>query len=333
MANLPANTWEKPWLNGFTIIDFSSLLPCPFASHLLAKFGARVIKIESPNRPDPARHFGYVPPGGIGSCYTAINSNKDLLWLDLKNQNDREKVYELIKNADGAIEGYRPEVKQRLGIEYETLKALNPALVYCSVSGFALEGPLKNRAGHDINFVARSGILDQTRDKNGDCVLPGMPVGDYLVAYAAALRMACALAGAKATGKGCHISVSIEEALLEAQLPFLNEAKESGEYPKAGQTLVTGQYPCYRLYAVDGGTFALGALEPKFWETFCMTIERPDLIPAQFAKGIEAEKVSTQVLAVLRTKSFAEWRIIFEHADCCIEPVLSIKEVLNGIQS
>src|SRR5262249_17960826 len=113
-------SYNKNWLNGIVFLDLSSLLPSPFAAHLLAKFGARVIKIESPNRPDPARQFGYVPQNNTSSSYRELNENKEMLWLDLKNEKDREKLYELVRTSDGAIEGYRPEVRKRLGIEYET---------------------------------------------------------------------------------------------------------------------------------------------------------------------------------------------------------------------
>ncbi|MEW6056367.1 MAG: CoA transferase [Bdellovibrionota bacterium] len=322
---------KDSWLNGVTVLDLSSLLPCPFAAHLLAKFGARVIKIESPNRPDPAREFGYVPPGKTSSCYREINGNKELIWLDLKIQADREKLYEMVKSADAIIEGYRPEVRTRLGIEYDRLSALNPRLVYCSVAGYDPAGGFKNRAGHDINFVSRAGILDQTRDSRGNCVMPGIPIGDYVVAYAAALRISAALYGARSTSKGCHIELSIEEALVEVQMPFLKEIEESGEVPKAGQTLVTGKYPCYRLYALEGGTFALGALEPKFWQIFCTTIEREDLIERQFSTGDEGARVCEQVTRSLEMKPFQKWLEIFKQVDCCIEPVLTAKEVLDGI--
>lgn len=326
-------TKAQSWLDGVTILDLSSLLPSPFAAHLLAKFGARVIKVESPNRPDPARHFGYVPPGEgqTSSCYRAINTIKELVWLDLKSENDRRKLYELVKISDAAIEGYRPEVRKRLGIEYETLAGLNPKLVYCSVGGYDPRGKYRDRAGHDINFVARSGILDLTRDRNGHCVFPGLPLGDYIVAYAAALRMATAIFGARSTGRGCHVEVTIEEALLEAQLPFLRESIESKDYARAGHTLVTGKYPCYQLYEIEGGTFALGALEPKFWQTFCESIGKPALVAKQFATGAEARAVEAEVLTALRAKPFNEWVKFFENVDCCIEPVLSVEEVIRGL--
>lgn len=321
------------WLDGVTVVDLSSLLPSPFAAHLLAKFGARVIKVESPNRPDPARQFGYVPPGNTSSAYRELNDIKELMWLDLKVEADRRKLYELIRTADAAIEGYRPDVRKRLGIEYETLSEINPRLVYVSVGGYDPRGPYRDRAGHDINFVARSGILDQTRDRSGDCVLPGLPIGDYVVAYAAALRAACAIIGARTTGKGTHVEVTIEEALREAQMPFLREAIESREFHKSGETLVTGKYPCYRLYKTPGGTFALGALEPKFWQNFCVAIGRDDLIPMQLATGDQAASTEAEVLETLGTKPFAKWLEIFKTVDCCIEPVLSIKEVVDGLQS
>jgi alpha-methylacyl-CoA racemase len=322
------------WLKDVTILDLSSLLPSPFAAHMLAKFGARVIKIESPNRPDPARNFGFVPSNeDSSSAYREINSNKELLWLDLKTDEGRKKLYELVRQADAAIEGYRPEVRKRLGIEYETLAKINPALVYVSVSGYAGDGKFRDRAGHDLNFVARSGILDQTRDSQGHCVLPGLPIGDYVVGLSAALRMACAIFGARQTKIGSHVEISIEEALTEVQMPFMREAIESGEMPSAGNTLVTGKHPCYQLYRLEGGTFALGALEEKFWATFCQTIGRPDLIPSHLATGAQARATEEEVLKTLSKQSYSEWLKIFAKVDCCIEPVLSVKEVLDGLQS
>ncbi|MBI3555333.1 MAG: CoA transferase [Deltaproteobacteria bacterium] len=327
------NSTGPGWLAGVTVLDLSSLLPSPFAAHLLAKFGARVIKVESPNRPDPAREFGYVPPGKTGSCYREINDNKELLLLDLKSETDRERLYELVRTADGAIEGYRPDVRKRLGIEYETLAALNPALVYCSVGGYDPAGDYRDRAGHDLNFVARSGILDQTRDREGRCVMPGIPLGDYSVAYAAALRMACALFGARQSRRGCHIEITIEQALLEVQMPFLREAIESGEMPRSGHTLVTGKYPCYNLYEVEGGTFALGALEEKFWRVFCESIGRADLISSHLATGDAGQRTIAEVNKTLSRKNFADWWKIFRAVDCCIEPVVAVKDVVNGLQS
>jgi crotonobetainyl-CoA:carnitine CoA-transferase CaiB-like acyl-CoA transferase len=322
---------SQSFLKGITILDLSSLLPSPFAAHLLAKQGARVIKIESRTRPDPARQFGYTPPGGVSACYRAINTNKELVWLDLKTESDRAKLYELVRTADAAIEGYRPEVRKRLGIEFETLKKHNPKFVLCSVGGYDPQGPMRDRAGHDMNFAARSGILDLTRDREGHCVLPGLPLGDCLVAYSAALRLACAIQGARATGLGSHLEITIEEALAEAQTPFSAEARESGVTPKAGETLVTGRYPCYRLYEVRGGTLALGAIEEKFWRLFCETIGRPALVPDQYTDGLGGNGVVSEIERALSVRDFREWCEIFSKVDCCVEPVLTVKEALDGV--
>lgn len=327
----------KQFLSGIKILDLSSMLPCPFASHLFAKFGAEVIKVESPNRPDPARKFGFAPKGKDGSCYREINDIKSLVWLDLKNEKDRTKLYEIVKTCDAAIEGYRPEVKKRLGIDYETLHSYNPKLVYVSASGFDVDGPNANRASHDIGLVARSGILDQTRDNLGNCVMPGLPVGDYVIAYAAAFRMAVGILHARAHGKGSHIEISIEEALNEVQRPFLRELEESREFPEKagagnkGRTLVTGKFPCYRLYNLQDGALSVGALEEKFWEIFCHTIGCPDLIPNRFSVGDEGNQTIMKVQTALSRKSFPEWREIFSKLDCCVEPVLTLKEVIDGI--
>ena len=288
--------------------------------------GARVIKIESPRRPDPARDFGLE--------YEEVNRGKELLWLDLKDPADRGKAHELVKTAHGAIEGYRPEVKKRLGIDYDTLKALNPAIVLCSASGYMPGGPLASRAGHDVNFVARSGILDLTRDREGRVVMPGVPLADIAVAYTAALRMLAAIQNAASTGKGAHVEVSIEEALIHIQRPFLRgqiEELRQGHEVRAGRTLVTGQFPCYHVYTLEGGALAVGALEPKFWQLFCKTLGRPDLISGQFAKGPEAERVKAEVMKTLETKPFSHWAMAYQHVDCCVDAVLTVREVAGNV--
>lgn len=323
---LPWSTTET-WLRGVTILDFSSLLPCPFAAQLLSDLGARVIKIESPTRPDPAREFGHE--------YDEVNRGKELLLLDLKNPADRAKAHELVKTAQGAIEGYRPDVKKRLGIDYETLRALNPAIVLCSASGYKADGPLASRAGHDLNFVARSGILDLTRDREGRVVMPGVPLADIAVAYTAALRMLAALQHAARTGEGCHVEVSIEESLIDIQRPFLKghiETLRSGGVVHAGETLVTGRFPCYEVYALDGGTLAVGALEAKFWQLFCESLGRPDLVAGQFATGADGARVKAEVAKALGAKPFAHWVRTYQHVDCCVEAVLTVNDVAHAVE-
>ncbi len=328
MKKLP---WVNPasWLSGLTILDFSSLLPCPFAADLLAVLGARVIKIESPSRPDPARAFG------TGLAYHEVNHRKELVWLDLKVDADRQKLYQLVEKADAGIEGYRPEVKQRLGIDFKTLQKYNPKFVLCSASGFHADGPRSHRAGHDLNFVALSGILDLTRGSDGKPVIPGVPLGDIAVAYTAALRLLAAVFAARQTGKGDHVQVTIEEALIDIQRPFLKEQiseLKAGHGVTAGSTLATGQFPCYALYHLEGGTLAVGALEEKFWQAFCGVIERQDLIPQQFATGPQRDRTQAEVLKALSRRPFAAWAEAFARIDCCVEPVLTVADASRGIE-
>ncbi len=327
---------NEDWLEGLTFLDFSSLLPCPFATQLLCDLGARVIKIESPQRPNPARGFGAAPPEGPpGYAYREVNRGKELVFLDLKVPENRAQLHELVRQADGGIQGYRPEVGARLGIDYESLHAVNPMFVMCNVSGFNAQSPIANRPGHDIGFVARSGILDQTRDLGGTPVMPGVPIADIAVAYSAALQLLAAVVNSKKRGVGRNIYVSIEEALIDIQRPFLKEQIElmrSGAKVKAGETLVTGEFPCYSLYHLDGGTLSVGALEEKYWLLFINAIGLNELKDARLYTGEKGQKAKHAVHGALKQKSFTHWCSTFETLECCVEPVFTLHDVAKRVE-
>lgn len=309
-------------LEGLQILDCSTLLPGPFVGKLLSNLGAKVIKIENPDRPDAARQ--------MGAFYPELNDCKKLVWLNLTVEKDQEQFKALVKSSDGLIEGFRPNAKLKLGLDQKSLLSTNPKLCIASLTGYPEEGPFKNRAGHDLNFEALSGCLSMYND------MPAVPLADFFGAYSAALRLTALLLKAKATGQGGRIEISLFEALKEAQGIWIREYSQSGHQPKHGETLMSGMHPCYQIYETqDQRRVAVGAIEHKFWVKVCEILGLPELQSLGMSRGEEAIPVVQKVSAAFKSKPWSYWSPRFEKADCCVEPVLEYSEVYkrDGIQS
>jgi crotonobetainyl-CoA:carnitine CoA-transferase CaiB-like acyl-CoA transferase len=305
-------------LDGIRILDLTRLLPGAFATALLADLGADVIKIEQPGGGDPMR--AYEPRIGASSGYTWVTDrNKRSLVLDLREQAD--DLITLVAGADALIESFRPGVMERLGLGYEALAAVNPALVYVSVSGYGADGPLARAAGHDINYLGRAGVLGVTERP----ALPGVQVADLaggsLLGVAGLLA---ALVRAKTTGEGDHVDVSMTDGA------FALQALNLGAYFAAGQVpdLLTGGVPCYGVYeCADGRWLTVGALEPPFWREFCAGVDREDLVERQFDPSAREE-----VRALLATRPRDEWLERLAPRDACVGPVNSLAEAIADPQ-
>jgi crotonobetainyl-CoA:carnitine CoA-transferase CaiB-like acyl-CoA transferase len=310
----PSIKASKGPLAGRTILDCSVLLPGPFIGKLLADRGARVLKIENPDRPDPAR--------GMGAAYADLNEHKELVWLNLTRDEDRAKFRALTAAADGLIEGFRPVAKKKLGLDEPSLHAVNPKLCIASLVGYPEDGPWRDRAGHDLNFQAVSGVLTMFNE------IPGLPLADLFAAYNGALAMAALLDQAARTGRGARIAVSMSETLTEVQSLWIREFREHGREPRHGTTLMSGKYPCYRIYhARDGRPVAVGAVEDKFWRKTCEILGVTELAPKGYATGEEGRDVAARIQAAFAARDWAEWAPLFDAADCCVEPVRSYLEV------
>lgn len=306
-------------LQGRLILDCSALLPAPFVGKLLALKGARVLKIENPNRPDPARN--------MGPYYRDINDCKELVELDITSPEGRARFHDLVRQADGLIEGFRPSAKKKLGLDEETLLKVNPKLVIGSIIGYPEQGPWKDRAGHDMNFGAVTGVLSLFNE------MPALPLADLFAAYDCALSMAAQLDQVARGGQGGRIPTSMTEALLQTQSVLIREHQESGHIPHPQTTLFSGKYPCYRIYrAGDGRRVTVGAIERKFWQKVCEILGVPELADESHATGDRGEQVASKIQAVLGSKPWPHWAPLFDEADCCVEPVLDFSEVdFNGL--
>lgn len=300
-------------LSGVRILDLTRLLPGGVCTMLLADLGADVVKIEDPNGGDYAR---WMPPiiADQSAYFHMNNRDKRSLILDLKQAAGVGVLKKLVETADVLVEGFRPGVMARLGCDYDALKAVNPRLVYCAISGWGADGPYADRSGHDLNYVSIAGLPGATETPG----VPGGQVADIGGAYMAVAGITAGLFGAARTGEGCFVDVS----LFESSLPFVlypwAEAVTTGLHPPGG---LTGGAACYNIYhARDGEALSLAALEPKFWGNFCAVVGRPDLIPDYLAPERQPY-LRAELTHLFAHKPLDEWRALLEDADCCFAPV------------
>lgn len=249
------------------MLDLSTLLPGPLATLLLAEAGADVIKLERPGRGDEMRT--YEPKFGEASAnYAILNRGKRAFAVDFKDEDQRDRVLEMAAAADVVIEQFRPGVADRLGLGFDAVSAVNPAVVYCSISGYGATGPAATRAGHDLNYLAESGLLGVTRDSSGAPSLPVTVIADIAGGtYPAVMNILLALRQAERTGRGCHLQVSMAHNLQVMAYGYFATRQAGGGWPRPGAELLTGGSPRYQIYPTpDGRHIACAALEQKFWE-------------------------------------------------------------------
>ncbi|MEV4423374.1 CaiB/BaiF CoA-transferase family protein [Patulibacter sp. NPDC049589] len=319
-------------LEGVRVLDLSRLLPGPFASLLLADYGADVVKVEDTGAGDYARA---VPPYADGVedsaksvPFIALNRNKRSIRLDLKAPEGRDALLALVRDADVVLESFRPGVMDRLGLGLAVLHEQNPQVVLCSISGFGQTGPLTQRPGHDMNYLALGGVLALNGERDGAPVLGGVQVADVGGgAQMAVIGILTALRHAERTGEGQAVDVSMTDGAL-SWTAMDAAAALRGAKPRRGHTLLTGEHLCYRTYACADGWITIGALEPKFWKAFCSGVGREDLIPNQFdPPGSDAH---AQVEEIARSRTRAEWAAFGEQHDACLEPVWELEEALES---
>lgn len=314
-------------LTGVRVIDFTRLLPGPLATQFLAEMGAEVIKLEDRHSPDYIRSF---PPfiNGESAYYLALNRGKYSVALNFRQ--DKEQLLELIKTADVLIEQYRPGVMNDMGLGYEDLKTINPKLIYVAITGYGQQNDNAELAGHDINYLASSGLLGLLKDDTGKPILPGFQLADVGGgSYLALTAITAALYEREKTGLGRYIDV----AMATAVVPLL--ALPLASQTSVGHTIkeLAGTIANYNIYrCADGEHIAFGALEPKFWAGFCKAINRPEWEGriAQMNKAdIAALKADLEALFTTRTAN--EWEALGSTADVCITRVRNLEDVANDV--
>jgi len=300
---------------------------------MLGDLGAEVIKVEEPKIGDPTRHTRPLVDGQ-SAAFAQVNRNKKSIAIDLKQPAGRELFLKLAATADCILEQFRPGVVDRLGVGYNKVAEINPRIVYCSLTGFGQDGPHRDRSGHDLNYLALSGVLGLTTDEKGKPVIPGVQIADLAGGMIAGFAILAALLARERTGRGQYVDVSMFDVVV-SMLPIPAAHHFAGRtIAVGGKYVLSGAYPFYNVYETsDGKYMTLGALEPKFWANFCRAVGREELIARQFDEGERRDDLFKEVASIFNSRSQADWTELMRDADCCCEPVLSLTEAFAHEQT
>jgi crotonobetainyl-CoA:carnitine CoA-transferase CaiB-like acyl-CoA transferase len=315
----------KP-LEGVLVADFTTLLPGPLATLLLAEAGAEVVKIERPGGEDVRRFPPYW--GGQSAAFAFLNRGKKSLVADLKQDSDKSRVFELIDRADVLVEQFRPGVMQRLGLGYDAVRARNPKIVYCSITGYGQEGPRRDEAGHDINYIGATGLLSLSPGPMDRPTVPPALIADIGGgSFPAVMNILLGLIGREKTGEGVYLDIAMSDAMFTFAWLALATRFSSGKEVEPEKLRHFGASPRYQLYPTAGGKLvACGALEQKFWQSFCATIG----LPKEFVDDTRDPKATIEaVRAIIASETASHWKPLFAKADCCVTIMASLEEALH----
>lgn len=315
-------------LEGLVALDLTRLLPGPAATLMLANFGAQVIKIEDPRKGDPARS---APPliHDRGALFSIVNRGKKSIALNLRDARGKEAFLRLVKKADIVIEGFRPGVMKRLGLDYEKLRRHNKRLIYAALTGYGQQGPYAKSVGHDVNYLALGGALELLSGEDGVPMIPGFQIADMAAgALPAVIGVLLALNARHRTGHGQMVDVAMLDGVIGLLPVPLAVYAALRRKPLRGRDLLFGQYACYNIYPARNGRYlAVGALEPKFWAALCQALEREDLIKDQFAEGDRQQVLIAELTRSFQRKEVKDWLEEFEGKDVCVTEVRNIAHV------
>lgn len=310
-------------LSGYKVLDFTSNLPGPYCSMVLADLGAEVIKIENPAGGDAARAF--MQPGqGDSPYFLAVNRSKRSMALNLKDPAAKEIINRLTRQGyDIWLEGSRPGVMARLGLDYNTMSAKFPALIYAAISGYGQNGPYDQRAGHDAGYLGRSGLLHASGPPGGPPSLNAVQIADLAGgALPAVIGILAACVERSRTGQGRMVDVSMFDSLFSLGCFAMSGTTNHRESAETGGFLLGGRCPCYRIYeTVDARYVVVAALEPHFWKKFVDAVDRPDLVPRQFDPT-----AINEVAKIIAAHNLDYWMEFADRVDCCLDPVLTLAE-------
>lgn len=320
-------------LSSLKVLDFSTLLPGPFASLLLADMGAEVLRVESPTRADLVR---VLPPfeGGCSTSHAYLNRNKRSLALDLKQPGALAVVHRLVEEYDILLEQFRPGVMDKLGLGYDVLKAINPRLIYVSITGYGQTGPYRDRAGHDLNYLALSGLASYTGRRESGPLPLGMQVADIAGgSLHGVIGLLAAVVQRQQTGQGQHVDISMTDCAFSLHAMSGAGFLAGGVEPEMeGQVLNGGSfYDYYRTR--DGRWLSVGSLEPQFMQQFCAQLGRPELAARGLSPKAEDQRALKREIEIeIEKRDFAEWQQRFAAVDACVEPVLGLAEAVEHPQ-
>ena len=315
-------------LDGIKVLDLSTLLPGPLATLMLAETGADVVKLERPGRGDEMRT--YDPKFGEASAnYAVLNRGKRAYGVDFKDPAQRDRVLELAAEADVVMEQFRPGVADRLGLGHDAVRAVNPDVVYCSITGYGPTGPHAQRAGHDLNYLAESGLLGVVTDSTGAPGLPVTVLADIAAGtYPAVVNILLALRQRDRTGEGTHLQVSMTHNLQVLGYGYFAAHQAGAGWPKPGAEQLTGGSPRYHVYPTsDGRHIACAALEQKFWERLVQLVGLDEKFHDDAG---QEEDVVTALAARFAAETSDHWRSVLDGEDVCTVVVATFDEAVDA---
>lgn len=314
------------FLTGIKVLDLSRYIPGPLATLLLSDMGAEVLKVEPPEG-DGMQELGPRDQQDRPVYYDAVNAGKSVVRLNLKEPEDRARLLELVEEADVLVEGFRPGVMARLGLDYQRLRQANPRIIYCALSGYGANGPLAQAAGHDGNYLASAGVLYRNDPSVFD-----PPVADSAGSLFAALTIVGALHGRARDGLGCEIDLGIADTIMPLQLLRVASYGVDATVSQPESDYLNGGAAYYRIYeTAEGAGFMLGAIETKFWKNFCTVAGKPEWIDRQSDPMPQTDlKAELEAFFLLHTRE--ECSAKFAGVDCCLSPVLDLGEALQSRQ-
>ncbi len=315
------------------VLDLSRLLPGGFCSLLLADMGAEVLKVEDTGMGDYVRwsppYYDGADDSAKSAYYLALNRGKRSIRINLKEERGREVLLRLAREYDVVLESFRPGVMDRLGVGYERLREENPGLVYCAITGYGQDGPLRDRSGHDMNYLGLIGLLGLTGERDGPPVQSAGQIADIGGgAVMAAFGILAAVHERRRSGEGQFVDVSMSDGSLAWLAMVAARYFAEERTPHRGDLELAGSIVCYRPYACSDGWVTLGALEPKFWQAWCRGVDREDLIEHQFDRPGSEAHVEVERVFLERTRD--EWTEFASQHDCCLEPMLDLDEALDS---
>ena len=317
-------------LEGLRVVDFSQYIPGPYATLLLAQMGAEVVKVERPGG-EAMRSVGPRDSDGVSAFYKNLNGGKSVVELDLKDPQNRETFATLLERADVLVESFRPGVLERLGFGPEGLRKRYPRLIVCRISGFGQNGPYRLRSGHDINYLAFSGLLTGTGTKERP-VAPSPPVSDYAGGMQAAATVLAAVVSRYRSNRGTYLDVGMADTVLAWHSIALSNVGRAGYPLERGEGVESGAMADYGIYGTADGRFVtLGAQEAHFWENFCIAVGRPDWVE-RHQDPMPQDDLVAEVAALFAGRPLSHWRRVLGDVDCCFEPVPEISEVADHPQ-
>jgi crotonobetainyl-CoA:carnitine CoA-transferase CaiB-like acyl-CoA transferase len=329
-------------LEGIKILDMSGLAPGALCTMILGDLGAEVIKVES-TVPSPLAGGGPSPRGEERrkeAAYFALNRNKKSVALNLKTDGGRQVFFQLAQRADIIVEGYRPGVVKRLGVDYDTIKAINPAIIYCSLSGYGQDGPYAQFPGHDINYISVGGALGLIGPRDGPPVIPLNLVGDFAgAALYGVIGILAALVARNKTGKGQFVDIAYIDGVVSLMGFFAADYFRTGIVPKRGESPINGAFPYYGVYQTkDGGYISIGCVEPHFWGNLCRFLGKEEYIPYNVAYSLmrpydeKWQEISSYLKQVFLTRTRDEWFNVLVQKDIPVAKVYNLDEVFSDPQ-